>query len=54
MQQKDSLIQRFEQWQIGDKYLSQDEVLKDAISEHRAKTSVSNDKQQKEMQDAAY
>lgn len=54
MQQKDSLIQRFEQWQIGDKYLSQDEVLKDAISEHRAKTSVTNDKQQSEMQDAAY
>lgn len=54
LQQKDSLIQRFEQWQIGDKYLSQDEVLKDAISEHRAKTSVTNDKQQSEMQDAAY
>lgn len=34
--------------------MSQDEVLKDAISEHRAKTSSANEKEHKEMADAAY
>lgn len=29
-------------------------MLKDAISEHRAKTSQSSEKEQKEMADAAY
>ena len=52
--QKDQQIQRFEQWQIGDKYLSQDEVLKDAIQEHRTKTTTAQEKEHKEMMEAAY
>ena len=52
--QKDQQIQRFEQWQIGDKYLSQDEILKDAIQEHRTKTTTAQEKEHKEMMDAAY
>lgn len=48
------MIARYEVWQNGDKYLSQDELLKDAISEHRAKTSQVSEREQKEMADAAY
>ena len=48
------MIQRFEQWQLSDKYLSKDEILKDAIEEHRAKNIEATDKEAREMADAAY
>lgn len=51
---KDQMIQRFEQWQLSDKYLSKDEMLKDAIEEHRAKNIEATDKEAREMADAAY
>ena len=41
-------------WQEGDKYLSEDIVLKDAIEDHRLKTLAVAEKEQKEISDAAY
>ena len=41
-------------WQEGDKYLSEDIVLKDAIEDHRLKALAVAEKEQKEISDAAY
>ncbi len=41
-------------WQEGDKYLSEDMVLKDTIEDHRIKTLDVARKEQKEISDAAY
>ena len=41
-------------WQTGDKYLAQDEVLKDAVEAHRIQTLAVAEKEQKEISDAAY
>ena len=35
---KESEVGRLRMWQEGDKYLSEDLVLKDAIEDHRLKT----------------
>jgi hypothetical protein len=43
----------FEKWQLNDKYLSRDEMLKDAIAEHRQKTTHANQEEQNEMAKAA-
>jgi hypothetical protein len=48
------MLGKYESWQLGDKYLNQDEMLKDAISEHRTRTTQQNEKEQKDMADAAY
>ena len=53
--QKDSLLQRFENWQIDDKYLQgADETTKQVIDEHRFKQQQAHDQENKEMADAAY
>ena len=36
---KESVIGRFKEWQLADKYLSEDEVLKDAIDRQRSKAN---------------
>lgn len=41
-------------WQEGDKYLSEDLVLKDAIEDHRIKTLKIAENEQKEVQAAAH
>lgn len=51
---KDSEVGRLRMWQEGDKYLSEDIVLKDAIEDHRLKTLAVAEKEQKEISDAAY
>ena len=52
--QKDSMLQRFEQWQIGDKYLAQDDTTNEVIEEHKFKQNLAHEKENKEMADAAY
>ena len=54
MQLKESEVGRLRMWQEGDKYLSEDLVLKDAIEDHRLKTLAVAEKEQKEISDAAY
>ena len=51
---KQNEIGRLRMWQEGDKYLSEDLVLKDAIEDHRLKTLAVAEKEQKEISDAAY
>ena len=34
---KSAMLDRFQQYQIGDQYLSQDNMIKDAIDEHNFK-----------------
>lgn len=51
---KDSEVNRYKVWQEGDRYLSRDEMLKEAIQEHRVKTMEVQEEEQKEMADAAY
>jgi hypothetical protein len=51
---KDAIINRFKEWQLADKYLSQDEVLKDAIDSHKSKTQEIHEQESKEMAEAAY
>lgn len=51
---KDSEVGRLQMWQEGDKYLSEDIVLKDAIEDHRLKINAVAEKEQKEISDAAY
>ena len=51
---KENEIGRLRMWQEGDKYLSEDLVLKDAIEDHRLKTLAVAEKEQKEISDAAY
>lgn len=54
LNQRDSEVGRLRMWQEGDKYLSEDIVLKDAIEDHRLKTLAVAEKEQKEISDAAY
>ena len=51
---KENEVGRLKMWQEGDKYLSEDLVLKDAIEDHRLKTLAVAEKEQKEISDAAY
>ena len=51
---RDTEVGRLRMWQEGDKYLSEDSVLKDAIEDHRLKTLAVAEKEQKEISDAAY
>lgn len=51
---RDTEVSRLRMWQEGDKYLSEDIVLKDAIEDHRLKTLAVAEKEQKEISDAAY
>ena len=46
MQLKESEVGRLRMWQEGDKYLSEDLVLKDAIEDHRLKTLAVAQKEQ--------
>ena len=48
------MLQRFEQWQIGDKYLAQDDTTNEVIEEHKFKQNLVHEKENKEMADAAY
>jgi hypothetical protein len=50
---KDSIINRFKEWQLADKYLSEDEVLRDAIENQRTKVGAVHDQESKEMAEAA-
>lgn len=43
--ERESQIHRFEQWQINDKYLARDEMLKEAIDEHRAVTAQASEQE---------
>lgn len=54
MNQRNTEVGRLRMWQEGDKYLSEDIVLKDAIEDHRIKTLAVAEKEQKEISDAAY
>jgi len=54
MSSKDNELGRLRMWQEGDKYLSEDEVLKEAIEDHRLKTLAVHEKESKEISDAAY
>lgn len=36
---QDAIINRFKEWQLADKYLAEDEVLKDAIDRQRSKAN---------------
>ena len=54
LNQRDTEVGRLQMWQEGDKYLSEDIVLKDAIEDHRLKTLAVAEKEQKEISDAAY
>jgi len=47
-------LSRLKQWQEADKYLSEDQVLRDAIEDHRLKTLAVHEKESKEISDAAY
>ena len=49
LQQKDNEVSRYKMWQEGDKYLSEDLVLKDAIEDHRIKTLKIAENEQKEV-----
>ena len=51
---RDGIINRFKDWQLADKYLQQDEVLREAIDKHRSKTQEIHDQESKEMAEAAY
>ena len=46
---KDNEVSRLRMWQEGDKYLSEDLVLKDAIEDHRIKTLKIAETEQKEV-----
>ena len=54
LNQRNTEVGRLKMWQEGDKYLSEDIVLKDAIEDHRLKTLAVAEKEQKEISDAAY
>ena len=47
--QKNTQIARYEQWQNGDKYLNQEEHLRDAIEDARLKTQSQSQKEHREM-----
>jgi len=51
---RDMIINRFKEWQLADKYLSQDHVLKEAIDKHRVQTHEIHEQESKEMAEAAY
>ena len=51
---KESEVGRLRMWQEGDKYLSEDVVLKDTIEDHRLKINAAAQKDQVEIKKAAY
>jgi hypothetical protein len=42
---KDAIINRFKEWQLADKYLSEDEKLRDAIENQRTRVNAVHDKE---------
>lgn len=47
------IINKFKDWQIADKYLAEDEVLRDAIEKQRGKANQVHEQESKEMAEAA-
>lgn len=50
---KDAIINRFKEWQLADRYLSEDEVLREAIEKSKTRVNAVHDQEAKEMADAA-
>ena len=50
---KELIINRFKEWQLADKYLAEDEVLRDAIENQRSKVTQVHEQESKEMAEAA-
>lgn len=50
---KDLIIKRFSDWQLGDKYLSEDETMRDIIEKSKNKNSSLHEQEAKEMAEAA-
>ena len=47
-------LDQYKAWQLGDKYLRQDVVIKETIDEHETKVISASMEEQKELADAAY
>lgn len=50
---KDQMINKFKEWQLADRYLAEDEVMRDAIENQRTKFTALHDQEAKEMAEAA-
>jgi hypothetical protein len=50
---KDAMISRFKDWQMADRYLQDDEKIRDAIEGNRVKVDQLYDQETKEMAEAA-
>ncbi len=50
---KDALISRFKEWQMADKYLQDDEKIREAIEGTRVKIDQVHEQEAKEMAEAA-
>ena len=47
------MISQFKQWQLDDKYLSENEVIRDAMEKQRGKVTQVHEQESKEMAEAA-
>jgi hypothetical protein len=50
---KDALINRFKEWQMADRYLQDDEKIREAIEGTRVKVDQVHEQEAKEMAEAA-
>ena len=50
---KDAVIARFKEWQLADKYLQDDEKIREAIEGTRVKVDQVHEQEAKEMAEAA-